>query len=241
MAKMTFVEFVGAYKDYKKKNGKSARLSEAEFKGLRKEYTHLLNESKRVSSENKRKFSEERNEVKVHSLEEAIKGMSAWKKRNVGTSKLTEAEFNAVKAAYLAEKKTSTPAKKTSKYAETLRAYRKYKIEEMRDNSPITESEKAAIKAQLREDNAVEKIREAKKLIRDAKMKLEEGDMMGAAGAVQGAGDNINAAAAPANDPNAANVATPLPQNVVDEIQNIKTSVDAFPIEAKDLVNDVNV
>ena len=29
MAKMTFVEFVGAYKDYKKKNGKSARLSEA--------------------------------------------------------------------------------------------------------------------------------------------------------------------------------------------------------------------
>ena len=126
MAKMTFVEFVGAYKDYKKKNGKSARLSEAEFKGLRKEYTNLLNESKRVSSENKRKFSEERNEVKVHSLEEAIKGMSAWKKRNVGTSKLTEAEFNAVKAAYLAEKKASTPAKKTSKYIETLRAYRKY-------------------------------------------------------------------------------------------------------------------
>ena len=232
MAKMTFVEFVGAYKDYKKKNGKSARLSEAEFKGLRKEYTSLLNESKRVSSENKRKFSEERNEVKVHSLEEAIKGMSAWKKRNVGTSKLTEAEFNAVKAAYLAEKKTSTPAKKTSKYVETLRAYRKYKIEEMRDNSPITESEKAAIKAQLREDAAIEKIREAKKLVRVAKMKLEEGDMMGAAGAVQGAGDNINAAATPANDPNGANVATPLPQNVVDEIQNIKTSVDALAQEA---------
>ena len=55
---------------------------------------------------------------------------------------------------------------------------------------------------------------------------------MGAAGAVQGAGDNINAAAAPATDPNGANVATPLPQNVVDEIQNIKTSVDALAQEA---------
>lgn len=231
MAKMTFVEYVGAYKDYKKKNGKSAKLSEAEFKGLRKEFTSLLRESKKVSNYNKKKLSEEKDEVKVNSLKEAIEGMSAWKKANVGTSKLTEAEVAAVKKAYFAEKKNKTSAKKPSKYVEALRAYRKYKIEEMKDNSPITESERAAIKAQLREDVVMEKITEAKKLIRVATMKLEEGDMMGAAGAVQGAGDAINGAA-PAVDPNAAAPATPLPQNVVDEIQNIKTSVDALAQEA---------
>lgn len=231
MAKMTFVEYVGAYKDYKKKNGKSAKLSEAEFKGLRKEFTSLLRESKKVSNYNKKKLSEEKDEVKVNSLKEAIEGMSAWKKANVGTSKLTEAEVAAVKKAYFAEKKNKTSAKKPSKYVEALRAYRKYKIEEMKDNSPITESERAAIKAQLREDVVMEKITEAKKLIRVATMKLEEGDMMGAAGAVQGAGDAINGAA-PVADPNAAAPATPLPQNVVDEIQNIKTSVDALAQEA---------
>lgn len=231
MAKMTFVEYVGAYKDYKKKNGKSAKLSEAEFKGLRKEFTSLLRESKKVSNYNKKKLSEEKDEVKVNSLKEAIEGMSAWKKANVGTSKLTEAEVAAVKKAYFAEKKNKTSAKKPSKYVEALRAYRKYKIEEMKDNSPITESERAAIKAQLREDVVMEKITEAKKLIRVATMKLEEGDMMGAAGAVQGAGDAINGAA-PAVDPNANAPATPLPQNVVDEIQNIKTSVDALAQEA---------
>lgn len=231
MAKMTFVEYVGAYKDYKKKSGKSAKLSEAEFKGLRKEFTSLLRESKKASNYNKKKLSEEKDEVKVNSLKEAIEGMSAWKKANVGTSKLTESEVAAVKKAYFAEKKNKTPAKKPSKYVEALRAYRKYKIEEMKDNSPITESERAAIKAQLREDAVMEKITEAKKLIRVATMKLEEGDMMGAAGAVQGAGDAINGAA-PVADPNAAAPATPLPQNVVDEIQNIKTSVDALAQEA---------
>lgn len=239
MAKMTFVEYVGAYKDYKKKNGKSAKLSEAEFKGLRKEFTSLLKESKKVSNYNKKKFSEEKDEVKVNSLKEAIEGMSAWKKANVGTSRLSEAEVAAVKKAYFAEKReeskkallAESKVKKPSKYVEALRAYRKYKIEEMKDNSPLTESEKAAIKAELRKDVVMEKITEAKKLIRVAEMKLEEGDMMGAAGAVQGAGDAINGAA-PAADPNAAAPATPLPQNVVDEIQNIKTSVDALAQEA---------
>lgn len=231
MAKMTFVEYVGAYKDYKKKNGKSAKLSEAEFKGLRKEFTSLLRESKKVSNDNKKKLSEEKDEVKVNSLKEAIEGMSAWKKANVGTSRLSEAEVAAVKKAYFAEKRAESKTKKPSKYVEALRAYRKYKIEEMKDNSPLTESEKAAIKAELRKDAVMEKITEAKKLIRVAEMKLEEGDMMGAAGAVQGAGDAINGAA-PAADPNAAAPATPLPQNVVDEIQNIKTSVDALAQEA---------
>lgn len=239
MAKMTFVEYVGAYKDYKKKNGKSAKLSEAEFKGLRKEFTSLLRESKKVSNDNKKKLSEEKDEVKVNSLKEAIEGMSAWKKANVGTSRLSEAEVAAVKKAYFAEKReeskkallAESKVKKPSKYVEALRAYRKYKIEEMKDNSPLTESEKAAIKAELRKDAVMEKITEAKKLIRVAEMKLEEGDMMGAAGAVQGAGDAINGAA-PAVDPNANAPATPLPQNVVDEIQNIKTSVDALAQEA---------
>lgn len=231
MAKMTFVEYVGAYKDYKKKNGKSAKLSEAEFKGLRKEFTSLLRESKKVSNDNKKKLSEEKDEVKVNSLKEAIEGMSAWKKANVGTSRLSEAEVAAVKKAYFAEKRAESKVKKPSKYVEALRAYRKYKIEEMKDNSPLTESEKAAIKAELRKDAVMEKITEAKKLIRVAEMKLEEGDMMGAAGAVQGAGDAINGAA-PAVDPNANAPATPLPQNVIDEIQNIKTSVDALAQEA---------
>lgn len=239
MAKMTFVEYVGAYKDYKKKNGKSAKLSEAEFKGLRKEFTSLLRESKKVSNDNKKKLSEEKDEVKVNSLKEAIEGMSAWKKANVGTSKLTESEVAAVKKAYFAEKReeskkallAESKVKKPSKYVEALRAYRKYKIEEMKDNSPLTESEKAAIKDELRKDAVMEKITEAKKLIRVAEMKLEEGDMMGAAGAVQGAGDAINGTA-PAVDPNANAPATPLPQNVVDEIQNIKTSVDALAQEA---------
>lgn len=235
MAKMTFVEYVGAYKDYKKKNGKSAKLSEAEFKGLRKEFTNLLNESKKAKSNNALKENKKvEDEIKVNSLKEALNAMSAWKKANVGTSKLTEAEIAGVKKAYFEEKnaKIAAPTKKPSKFVEALRQYRKYKIEEMKDNSPITDAEKAAIKEELKKDAIMGKITEAKKLIRVATMKLEEGDMMGAAGAIQGAGDAINQAApAPAADPNAA-PATPLPQNVVDEIQNIKTSVDALAQEA---------
>lgn len=240
MAKMTFVEYVGAYKDYKKKNGKSAKLSEAEFKGLRKEFTNLLNESKKAAAENRiaENKTEKKNEVKFNSLKEAVNAYSAWKKENKGTARVTENEFNNIKKAFYEENKKpaepKAPAKKPSKYIEALRSYRKYKVEEMHDNSPITESEKAAIKAQLKEDLVMEKITEAKKLVRKAQMKLEEGDMLGAAGAVQGAGDAINAAA-PATDPNAdpnATPATPLPQNVVDEIQNIKTSVDALAQEA---------
>ena len=240
MAKMTFVEYVGAYKDYKKKNGKSAKLSEAEFKGLRKEFTNLLNESKKAAAKNRiaENKTEKKNEVKFNSLKEAVNAYSAWKKENKGTARITEREFNNIKKAFYEENKKptepKTPAKKPSKYVEALRSYRKYKVEEMHDNSPITESEKAAIKAQLKEDLVMEKITEAKKLVRKAQMKLEEGDMLGAAGAVQGAGDAINAAA-PAADTNAdpnATPATPLPQNVVDEIQNIKTSVDALAQEA---------
>lgn len=230
MAKMTFVEYVGAYKDYKKSQGKSAKLSEAEFKGLRKEFATLLKESK---AGKKPALNESKDEVKVNSLQEAMNAMRAWKKANVGTSVLTEAEIAGVKKAYLAEAKAKKP---TSKYVEALKEYKAYKVNERHDNSPITESEKAAIKAQLREDVIMEKITEAKKLVRTAQRKLEEGDMMGAAGAVQDAGAAVNGIGDPAMGagPNAAGAApaTPLPQNVVDEIQTIKTSVDALAQEA---------
>ena len=72
MAKMTFVEYVGAYKDYKKKNGKSAKLTEAEFKGLRKEFTNLLNESKKAKAAKLEEKKENENDVKFNSLKEAL-------------------------------------------------------------------------------------------------------------------------------------------------------------------------
>lgn len=71
--------------------------------------------------------------------------------------------------------------------------------------------------------NVIASIREARKNVFKAKRLLKENDMMGAADATQAAGDAVNAADAAMTDPAAQGA---VPQNIVDAISAIKTSVD---------------
>ena len=69
----------------------------------------------------------------------------------------------------------------------------------------------------------ISSIREARKNVFKAKRLLKENDMMGAADATQAAGDAVNAADAAMADPAAQGA---VPQNIVDAVSAIKTSVD---------------
>lgn len=71
--------------------------------------------------------------------------------------------------------------------------------------------------------NVITSIREARKNVFKAKRLLKENDMMGAADATQAAGDAVNAADAAIADPAAQGA---VPQNIVDAVSAIKTSVD---------------
>lgn len=172
-------------------------------------------------------------------MKEAIAGYRAWKKENVGTAVVTLEEKKRIAAELEAEKlqesKSEVPAKKPSKFVEACKQYKEYKVNEKKDNSPLTEAEKGAIRAQLKIEALEETIKNAKKLVRKAQYRLHEADMMGGADMTQQAGAAVNqagdmAAGIQAGDANTP--ATPLPQNIIDEISNIKTSVDALAQEA---------
>lgn len=231
---MKFSEYLHAYKEWRAKEmGDTSKLTEAELAKCRENFSKKLKESKAE------KAPVNEPATKADNLKEAIAGYRAWKKENVGTAVVTLEEKKRIAAELEAEKlqesKSEVPAKKPSKFVEACKQYKAYKVNEKKDNSPLTEAEKGAIRAQLKIEALEETIKNAKKLVRKAQYRLHEADMMGGADMTQQAGAAVNqagdmAAGIQAGDANTP--ATPLPQNIIDEISNIKTSVDALAQEA---------
>ena len=158
--------------------------------------------------------------------------------------KMLKENFIALKKngkAKLEESKEAKPeiSEEEKKFNEAVEKFAEWKKVNRKENPEVTEFEKAAIKNDLKKENIVSKLEEAKKLCREARVHIIEGDMMDAGAAVQNAGAAVQAADAGAQefaaDPNAMAgdpAATPLPQNIVDEIANIKQSVDTLAAEA---------
>jgi hypothetical protein len=132
------------------------------------------------------------------------------------------------------ETKTEVSAEE-KRFNEAVEKFKEWKKVNRPDNPEVSDLEKAAIKQDLKKEDITSKLEEAKKLCREARVHIIEGDMMDAGAAVQNAGAAVQAAdagaqnfGAVAGDP----AATPLPQNIVDEIAAIKQSVDTLAAEA---------
>ena len=106
-----------------------------------------------------------------------------------------------------------------TRFEEACNGYVAWKIQNGKGKE-LSESEKAVIAHSIKVDDINQKLSEAKKHIHEARLHMIEGDAMDGAASVQNAGADVNAAQTMANsvtagDPNA----TPLPQNIVDEIK----------------------
>lgn len=215
MAKISFNDYLRSYKEWRAKEmGDKSKLSEAEIAKVREDFKNKIAESKAKA---KKPAMREATNVKTDSLQEALRQYAAYKATK-SKERVTEAEVKAVTKAY-----------NHDKFIEACVEYSKYKKNVRHDNSPLSSIEKAKIKEALMLDAQKEKLHEAKRLVIKAKHRLHEGDMMGAADMTQQAGNAVNQAADMTGDANTP--ASPLPQNIIDEISNIKTSVDALAQE----------
>lgn len=129
----------------------------------------------------------------------------------------------------LEEKKDNSPLE------DALKQYKEWKLAN-HGTDKLTAFEENRISNEVIVDKINAKLEEAKKFVESGKKHLTEGDVMDASADAQAAAGAVNDAAnmgadpAMAADPNAgAGVA--LPQNIVDEISNIKTSIDALATE----------
>lgn len=194
-------------------------------------------------------------EESVDGFKAMVTAYRNWKKKEHGTAKLSENEKAALKAKFLEkceenaqgekleESKVEEP--KNERLAEAVKQYKEWKKAE-HGTDEVTALEEATIAKNIVLDDIKGKLEEAKKLVESGKKHLAEGDMMdagadanAAAGAVADAtamgadpamGGDPNAMAA---DPNAmgAGAGAALPQNIVDEISAIKTSIDSLATE----------
>lgn len=188
-------------------------------------------------------------------FEESIEGFKAvvaqyreWKKANYNTAKLTEAEKETLKAKFLEKVSKLNESKEAEKPAENARlteALAQYKEWKKANHGTdeITKFEEATVARNLILDDITAKLEEAKKFVESGKKHLTEGDVMDAGADAQAAAGAVNDATAMgadpalAGDPNAqagdpnAQAGVALPQNIVDEISNIKTSIDALATE----------
>ena len=140
-----------------------------------------------------------------------------------------------------------SPAKVlAAKYSSTIRDYEKFK--ESKGLGPVSREEKTAILNKLRENmepakkptqkleegitikGFFAKLNEAKKSVAIATKRLKEGDIMGAADATMDAGQQVNAAAQDANA--MATPSAPVPQEVADQISQVKAAVDSLAASA---------
>ncbi len=230
---MTFKEYLQNYKEWRlKEMGDNSAITKAEFNKIRENFSKKLEEAKKLSE----KKAEPK--TKADNLKEAIAAYREWKKENVGSAVVTLEEKKNIAEELKKESKLNEnkdAGKPKSKYVEACEQYKKFKLEEKKDNTPLTEAEKGAIRAQLKIEELEETVKNAKKLVRKAQYRLHEGDMMGGADMTQQAGAAVNQANTMADGIQAGDgtmPATPLPQNIIDEISNIKTSVDSLAQEA---------
>lgn len=184
-------------------------------------------------------------EESIEGFKKVVTQYREWKKANYNTAKLTEDEKETLKAKFLEkvselnENKEAEKPAENARLTEALAQYKEWK-KANHGTDEITQFEEATVARNLILDDITAKLEEAKKLVESGKKHLTEGDVMDAGADAQAAAGAVNDATtmgadpAMAGDPNAAvdpNAGAALPQNIVDEISNIKTSIDALATE----------
>lgn len=235
---------------FKEKGTRGVTMQEKEEIRAKLNQKEPLNESAEAKTEIKEtKEGETMEDVK---FEESIEGFKAvveqyrnWKKNHYKTSKLTESEKETLKAKFLEkvsklnESKEEEPKEENKRFTEALDQYKAWKLSKY-NTDEVTKFEEAQIAKGLVLDDIKAKLDEAKKLVESGKKHLTEGDVMDAGADAQAAAGAVNDATAMgadpamAGDPNAVadpNAGAALPQNIVDEISQIKTSIDALATE----------
>ena len=197
-----FTEAVKQYSEEKKARGLSSVVTTKELAKIRQLYKEgKFNEN--AEPENKEEKKEEMNESQRAMYEKTLKEFRDYKEsKGLGRGVSTK-QKRMIERTILCGTLTAPIA--LDENEKTIIAGPSTKVEEGLDKKAIVGS-----------------IREARKQLFNAKRLLKENDLMGAADATQAAGDAINAADA-AIAPAAEGA---VPQNVVDAVAAIKTSVD---------------
>ena len=199
-----FTEAVKQYSEEKKARGLSSVVTTKELAKIRQLYKEgKFNEN--AEPENKEENKEEMNESQRAMYEKTLKEFRDYKEsKGLGRGVSTK-QKRMIERTILCGTLTAPIA--LDENEKTIIAGPSTKVEEGLDKKAIVGS-----------------IREARKQLFNAKRLLKENDLMGAADATQAAGDAINAADA-AIAPAAEGA---VPQNVVDAVAAIKTSVDSL-------------
>lgn len=129
---------------------------------------------------------------------------------------------------------------KETEFQKALKAFAEFK--ESKGLGPVTRSERVRIFEKTRSEKSkivenkitvkgvFDKLNESKKCVALAQKRLSEGDVMGAADATMAAGAAVTGAESDANA--MATPTAPVPQEVVDQISQVKTAVDALAAQA---------
>lgn len=199
-----FTEAVKQYSEEKKARGLSSVVTTKELAKIRQLYKDgKFNEN--AEPENTEEKKEEMNESQRAMYEKTLKEFRDYKEsKGLGRGVSTK-QKRMIERTILCGTLTAPVA--LDENEKTIIAGPSTKVEEGLDKKAIVGS-----------------IREARKQLFNAKRLLKENDLMGAADATQAAGDAINAADA-AIAPAAEGA---VPQNIVDAVAAIKTSVDGL-------------
>jgi hypothetical protein len=246
----------GRLVESKKTNDVDAKFEAAKAKFLewKKNVKHddsplTIKQENKIRAKLGMKMVEEKNTLAAE-FKEFVATYKNFKEAHRKSTSLNDDEKKMLKESFIELKKgnklneSKEPAKEEDKteisaeekrFNEAVEKFSEWKKANRPDNPEVSDLEKAAIKQDLKKEDITSKLEEAKKLCREARVHLIEGDMMDAGAAVQNAGAAVQAAdagvqdfGAVAGDP----AATPLPQNIVDEIAAIKQSVDTLAAEA---------
>ncbi len=206
-----FTEAVKQYSEEKKARGMSSVVTGKELAKIRQLYKEgKFNEE--AEPEKKEEKKEEMNEAQKAEYNKTLEEFRAYKEsKGLGRGVSTK-QKKMIERTILCG--TMTAPVSLDENEKTIIAGPSTKVEEGKETK--------AENKELDKNAIVASIREARKQVFNAKRLLQENDLMGAADATQAAGDAINsadAAIAPAAE-------GAVPQNIVDAVSAIKTSVD---------------
>lgn len=209
-----FTEAVKQYSEEKKARGLSSVVTGKELAKIRQLYKEgKFNEE--AEPENKDDKKEEMNEAQKAEYDKTLEEFRAYKEsKGLGRGVSTK-QKKMIERTILCG--TMTAPVSLDENEKTIIAGPSTKVEEGKETTTTKVEE-----SKLDKNAIVASIREARKQVFNAKRLLQENDLMGAADATQAAGDAINsadAAIAPAAE-------GAVPQNIVDAVSAIKTSVD---------------
>ena len=211
-----FTEAVKQYSEEKKARGLSSVVTGKELAKIRQLYKEgKFNEE--AEPEKKEDKKEEMTEAQKAEYDKTLEEFRAYKEsKGLGRGVSTK-QKKMIERTILCGTLTSPVS--LDENEKTILAGPSTKVEEGKETKAET---KVQENKELDKNAIVASIREARKQVFNAKRLLQENDLMGAADATQAAGDAINsadAAIAPAAE-------GAVPQNIVDAVSAIKTSVD---------------